>query len=197
MNKYHLNKVKKFIIENKYYLATILVLIFMSLILYWLGRNPIYEGGFIKFYHTEAADTQTSQHFLDPYSFSHLLHGLLFYAIIRMVFRIKRFDIIFLLAVIFEAMWEIGENTEFIINRYRDTTVSFDYYGDSIINSLGDVIIIIPGLIMAKILPVWLNILIFIVVELTLLFTIKDNLTLNILMLIYPIEAIRTWQLGG
>lgn len=143
---------------------------------------------------------ENSQHLSDWYSFSHIIHGLVFFGIAWLISRRwKLFSLRagFLIALLAEMAWEIFENTDFIINRYREVTISLDYYGDSIINSVFDVLFMILGFFLARKLPVWATILFIIAMEVFVGFYIRDNLTLNIIMLIYPFKAILNWQTGG
>jgi hypothetical protein len=102
----------------------------------------------------------------------------------------------FVFAVLLEAMWEVSENTPFVIERYRAATISLDYYGDSIVNSMSDIAAMMFGVWIARRLPVWVSLALVVVIEVTVGAIIHDNLTLNVLMLIHPFEAIKRWQLG-
>jgi hypothetical protein len=139
-----------------------------------------------------------SQHLADWYTYSHVLHGIIFYWLIG-IFAKGRLSVAarLVIAVFIEAGWELFENTDFIINRYRQGTVSKDYFGDSIVNSVGDMLAMIVGFILASRLPAWVTVALLIATEVILLVLIRDNLTLNIIMLIHPVDAIRTWQAGG
>lgn len=144
----------------------------------------------------------TSQHFFDPYSFTHFLHGFLFlWALDLIVHKLlgKKLSFAWLLfaAVLAEAIWEIVENSPTIIERYREQTASLDYFGDSIANSLGDVLACSVGFVAAYFLRFWRALAVFLFIEIILILTIRDSLLLNILMLIYPLEAIKIWQTGG
>lgn len=130
-----------------------------------------------------------SQHFLDPYSFTHVSHGLLFFFLTQ-----RRGAFSFPVAIIIESLWEIAENTPFIIDRYRTVTISLDYYGDSIINSLADIGCCAVGFLIAERLNWRERIWMLLLIELSLVLAIKDSLLLNIIMLIHPVEAIRIWQ---
>jgi len=146
-----------------------------------------------------AGDTNSmhnSQHLFDPYSFTHILHGILFYgalawAIPRVVTEWK-----FVLALVIEAAWEVVENSPFIINRYREATFALGYEGDSILNSMGDLVSCALGFWIARRLGLRWSLVVFVAIELALLFWIRDNLTLNVIMLIYPVDAIKAWQLA-
>jgi hypothetical protein len=171
----------------------------MALVEYAMGRLPICACGYVKLWHGLVYSSGNSQHLFDWYSFSHILHGILIYFFINLFDKNKRLSVgqKFLLAVLLECSWEILENSNFIINRYRSATISFDYFGDSIINSIGDVISMSVGFLFAQTRKVWQSLVLFISIELVLLYVIRDNLTLNIIMLIHPVEAIEAWQAAG
>jgi hypothetical protein len=165
-------------------------------ILYAMGRVPICTCGAVKLWHG-LLDSQNSQHVADWYSFSHVVHGILFYFLAWLFLPRSSVWLKLLIAVFLEAAWEIAENTPAIIERYRAATVSFDYVGDSIINSLGDTLAMIAGFLLAAILPAWASLGLLIALEVGLLFVIRDNMTLNVLMLVHPIDAIKQWQSGA
>ena len=141
--------------------------------------------------------SEQSQRFADSYSFTHVIHGLLFYLILWLAARKMPVRYRFLIAVIIEAVWEIMENSPLIIDRYRAVTISLGYVGDSVINSLSDILMMIIGFLLAARWKVWMSVALVILIELILLLLMKDNLTLNIVMLVYPIEAIKSWQMAG
>jgi Protein of unknown function (DUF2585) len=138
----------------------------------------------------------TSQHVADPYSFTHFLHGLLFYALFRYVAGRLRWDARFVLAIALECLWEVVENSGTVIDRYRRATIALGYEGDSVINSLGDVASCGLGFQVAGRLPVKWSMALLFVIELALLIAYRDNLTLNVIMLVYPFEAVKSWQMG-
>ena len=164
-----------------------------------MGRVPFCECGIISFWTSQVAGSQTSQQFTDVYTFSHFLHGILFYGVLYLVSKKYKlsFGAMLIIGTMIEAGWEILENTSFIIERYRAATISRDYYGDSIFNVVGDMFFMVVGFIFAARVSWWVSLMVFIAVEGALLYFIRDNLTLNIVMLLYPIDAIRVWQTGG
>ena len=147
---------------------------------------------------SDAWGTHNSQHLFDPYSFTHILHGLSYYGLLYLIFR-RKISLAWLLfiAVLAESTWEILENSNAVIEHYRATTISLQYFGDSVANSFGDILCCIAGFFIAHKLAFWRSLALFVLTEIVLIFWIHDSLLINIIMLIYPIEAIKTWQTGG
>jgi hypothetical protein len=137
-----------------------------------------------------------SQHVLDPYSFTHVLHGILEFWLLGLIFPRVPLAWRLLMAVFIEASWEVIENTNYVINRYREATISLDYFGDSIVNSLSDTVCCAFGFLIAYKLRFWKSLALFLATEAVLIFWIRDSLLLNIVMLVYPLDAIRQWQSG-
>lgn len=136
-----------------------------------------------------------SQHVIDPYSFTHILHGVLEFWLIGLVFRRMPLAWRLLIAVMIESSWEVAENSTYVIQRYREATISLDYFGDSIINSLADILCCATGFVIAYELRFWKSLLLFAATETVLIFWIHDSLILNIIMLVYPLDAIKAWQM--
>ena len=141
--------------------------------------------------------SHNSQYLTDPYTFSHITHGMLFYALTWLVARSLPVRVRALIALGVEAAWEIVENTDTIIQRYRAATISLHYYGDSVMNSMCDILACMVGFGLAYLLPRRVSIITVVVLEVALALWIRDGLILNIIMLIHPIPAIRSWQSGG
>ena len=174
-------------------LAILVMLMLVAAIELTMGRQPMCTCGFISLWHGPV-DSQNSQQISDWYTFTHVLHGIAFYGLLSLAARRLPVPVRLLIAVFLEGAWEIAENSPFIIDRYRTATFSLDYYGDSIVNSVGDALSMMTGFALARFLPVWASVALVVVIEVGLVYLIRDNLFLNILMLIYPSESIRAWQ---
>ena len=172
-----------------------------ALILYTMGRTPICTCGTVSLWHGVVFSSENSQHLTDWYTYSHIIHGFIFYGLSWLAARLTGCSwpagLAFLLALVVEAGWEIFENTDFIINRYREATISLDYYGDSILNSVSDILAMAFGFFLAGRLPVLVIITLALAMELFTGVMIRDNLMLNILMLLWPLDVVRAWQGGG
>ena len=166
-------------------------------LLYLMGRPPICTCGEIDLWVGQVNSSRTSQMLSDWYSPSHIVHGFLFYAALWLVARKWPVERRLVAAVTIEAAWEIVENTPLIINRYREATAALGYSGDSVLNSLSDVGMMGLGFLLARKLPVWASVAVVLVLEVVPLIIIRDNLTLNVWMLLAPNEALKAWQTGG
>jgi hypothetical protein len=162
-----------------------------------MGRHPICTCGSIELWVGARDSAKTSQMLADWYSLSHIVHGLIFYAVLWLIARRMAVEWRFLAALLIEAAWEVTENTPFVIDRYRTTAAALGYSGDSVINSMSDILMMAFGFLIGRKLPVWASVLVLIALEVIPLFAIRDNLTLNVWNLVAPNSAVQSWQAGG
>ena len=178
------------------WLAVVAVLAAAAAALRWQGRLWLCDCGRFRVWLGDAWGPETSQQLFDPYSFTHVLHGFAFAGLLALVLPRANWRWRVALAVAAEALWEIAENTQHVINRYRETTAALGYNGDTVVNSLGDVVACAAGVLIARKLGLVKSLLVFALTEAVLLFWIRDSLLLNILLLVYPSEAVKAWQAG-
>jgi hypothetical protein len=162
-----------------------------------MGRSLLGPDGRFGLWEGNIDSSENSQRLADPYSFSHIAHGLMFFTLLWLGARKVPVRYRFLMALLLEASWEVLENSPFIINRYRETTISLGYVGDSVLNSLSDILMMSTGFLFASRVRPSISVVVFLLIEVGCALWIRDNLTLNIIMLLHPSAAIKAWQMGG
>jgi len=179
------------------YLVTVIITL-VGLVWLWLaGRNLICPCGTVKLWDGWPAPGESSQHLLDWYTLSHVIHGFLFYGLLSLVARRLSFGWRLALATAIEVAWEIVENSASVIEHYRSNTVSVDYNGDSVVNSLVDILVMWLGFVLARYLPIWASIILIILFEIVALLAVRDGLILNVLSFVAPMDWIVEWQAGA
>lgn len=176
--------------------AVLAILAAHAAALYLMGQPLMYEGGFVKLWHGVVISGENSQHLTDWYTFSHILHGILFYAAMAFLFPRWTVGVRLLAALALESGWELFENTDMIIGRYREQALAQGYFGDSIVNSTGDMLAALGGFVAAWKLPLRAAIIAVLLLEGVMLYFIRDSLILNTIQLIHPLDAIGSWQAG-
>jgi hypothetical protein len=184
------------LIPRRYWYVAFGLMAVAAAILLWMGRPPICTCGAVKLWVGTVQGPDNSQHIADWYTPSHIIHGFLFYFLGWLVLRRNPPGDRLIAAILIEASWELLENSPLIIDRYRHETAALGYTGDSVINSLSDISFMLLGFALARRLPVWATVALAIGFELLTLAIIRDNLTLNVLMLVAPNAAIKAWQAG-
>ena len=178
------------------YLVCALMIVLVGAYLLWIGREPICKCGYVKFWHGEVVSAENSQHISDWYTPSHLIHGFVFFGLLWLVARRLSLGWRLAIATLIESAWEIVENSDAVIEGYRTGTISLDYYGDSVLNAVADILAMVIGFFLASRLPVWVTVALIIVFEAVTITLIRDGLALNVLMLLYPLDSVAAWQSG-
>ncbi len=182
-------------------LAALGVVVATALILLAMGREPICRCGYVKLWHGVVVSSENSQHLADWYTPSHVIHGFIFYGLVRLGARLSGRRIPFgwglVAALVVEGAWEVVENTDAVIGRYREATIALDYFGDSVLNSVADMAAMVAGFGLAARLPAAVTVALALAMELFVGWMVRDGLALNVLMLLWPLDAVRAWQGGG
>lgn len=168
-----------------------------ALALWWMGHVLICKCGYVALWYGDVFASGNSQHLIDWYSFGHFNHGILFYGLFCLIARKKSFHWRLVATMLTGVIWEVGENTDLVISRFREVTMSLDYYGDSVINSVADSLFMLAGFWLASVVPAWASVAIVLGAEAYTTWMVRDGLALNTFMLISPIEAVKDWQMQG
>jgi hypothetical protein len=183
---------------HRCFVATVLAVpLVVAAVEFWMGRLPFGPDGRPGLWEGNIWSSEQSQRFADPYTFSHTIHGMLFYAVLWLVARQAPVRKRFIGALVLEGAWEILENSPIIIDRYREATIALGYVGDSVFNSVSDIAFAALGFLFAWRARPWVTVAVILAMELGTVLWIRDNLTLNIVMLLQPIDAIKEWQMAG
>jgi hypothetical protein len=177
--------------------AAIAILVVTAVGELWMGRLPLGPDGRFGLWEGNIWSSEQSQRFADPYTFSHAIHGMLFYGFLWLVVPQMHVRHRFVCALALEGAWELLENSPLIINRYREVTIALGYVGDSVFNSLSDILFAGLGFLLTWRARIWVTVVAIIAMEIGTALAVRDNLTLNIIMLVYPIDAIKAWQTAG
>jgi hypothetical protein len=192
------NAISRFLERFKWIIGIfVAILVLTTGVELWMGRSPLGPDGKFGWWDGNIWSSENSQRLADPYSFSHIVHGILFYAVLWLLARKLPVRHRLLIALALEAGWEMLENSPFIINRYREATISLGYVGDSVLNSLSDILMMTIGFLFAFRVPWRVSVAAVIIMEIGCALWVRDNLTLNIIMLIHPFDAIKHWQMAG
>jgi hypothetical protein len=176
------------------YIVTALIIVLAAVYLLWIGREPICKCGYVKLWHGQVVSSENSQHIADWYTPSHIIHGFIFFGLLWLFARRLALGWRLAIATLVEAAWEIVENSDAVIERYRSVTISLDYYGDSVLNVVADILAMGIGFFLAARLPVWATVAIALAFEATTIWLIRDGLALNVLMLVWPLPEVADWQ---
>ncbi|CAN1502863.1 Protein of unknown function DUF2585 [Paracoccaceae bacterium] len=182
--------------RNSPFVIVVAIILLTAGWLLWIGREPICKCGYVKLWHGVVVSSENSQHISDWYTPSHIIHGFLFFGLLWLIARRLSFGWRLVIATVIEAAWEVLENSDTIIERYRAVTISLDYYGDSVLNVVADILAMVLGFFLASRLPVWVTVALIVLFEATTIWLIRDGLALNVLMLVWPVDAVGAWQAG-